>query len=36
MADSLAAGLEAAAASVDEGHAGAALERLVAVSNEIR
>ncbi len=34
VADSLAAGLEAATASVDEGHAGAALERLVAVSNE--
>lgn len=34
VADTLAAGLEAATASVDEGHAGAALERLVAVSNE--
>lgn len=34
VADDLAAGLEAATASVDEGRAGAALERLVAVSNE--
>lgn len=34
VADSLAAGLEAATASVDEGRAGAVLERLVAVSNE--
>ena len=34
VADDLSAGLEAATASVDEGHAGAALERLVAVSNQ--
>lgn len=34
VADDLAAGLEAATASVDEGHAGAVLERLVAVSNQ--
>jgi anthranilate phosphoribosyltransferase len=33
VADDLPAGLEAATASVDEGRAGAALERLVAVSN---
>jgi anthranilate phosphoribosyltransferase len=33
VADDLAAGLEAATASVDEGRAGAALENLVAVSN---
>jgi anthranilate phosphoribosyltransferase len=34
VADDLAAGLEAATASVDDGHAATALERLVAVSNE--
>ena len=34
VVDDLAAGLEAATASVDEGHAATALERLVAVSNE--
>jgi len=34
VADDLSAGLEAATASVDEGRAGAALERLVAVSNQ--
>ncbi len=34
VAEDLAAGLEAATASVDEGRAGAVLERLVAVSNE--
>jgi anthranilate phosphoribosyltransferase len=34
VADDLAAGLEAATASVDEGRAATALERLVAVSNE--
>ena len=34
VVDDLAAGLEAATASVDEGRAGAVLERLVAVSNE--
>jgi anthranilate phosphoribosyltransferase len=34
VADDLAAGLEAATASVDEGHAGAVLERLVTVSNQ--
>jgi anthranilate phosphoribosyltransferase len=34
VVDDLPAGLEAATASVDDGHAGAVLERLVAVSNE--
>jgi anthranilate phosphoribosyltransferase len=34
VADDLAAGLEAATASVDEGRAATVLERLVAVSNE--
>lgn len=34
VADDLAGGLEAATASVDDGKAGAALERLIAVSNE--
>jgi anthranilate phosphoribosyltransferase len=34
VADDLPAGLEAATASVDEGHAGAVLERLVTVSNQ--
>ena len=34
VVDDLAQGLEAATAAVDDGHAGTALERLVAVSNE--